>query len=48
MTEDEIGELVKLVGRWNGTVVGVGQGNGNGGFTRHPGWTIKLDDKLFV
>jgi soluble cytochrome b562 len=26
MTEDEIGELVKLVGRWNG----VGQGNGNG------------------
>jgi hypothetical protein len=21
---------------------------GNGGFTRHPGWTIKLDDKLFV
>jgi hypothetical protein len=28
MTEDEIGELVKLVGTWNGT--GVGQGNGNG------------------
>ncbi|MGA9149982.1 MAG: hypothetical protein WBZ36_05340 [Candidatus Nitrosopolaris sp.] len=28
MTEDEIGELVKLVGRWNGT--GIGQGNGNG------------------
>ena len=36
MTEDEIGELVKLVGRWNGTGVGVGQGNGYG----------KLDDKL--
>jgi hypothetical protein len=34
MTEDEIGELVKLVGRWKG--VGVGQGNGYG----------KLDDKL--
>jgi hypothetical protein len=31
MTEDEIGELVKLVGRWNGTGVGVGQGNGNSG-----------------
>jgi hypothetical protein len=40
MTEDEIGELVKLVGRWNGTGVGIGQGNGirsmNG----------KLDDRL--
>ncbi len=30
MTEDEIGELVKLVSRWNGTGVGVGQGNGDG------------------
>jgi len=30
MTEDEIGELVKLVGRWDGTGVGLGQGNGNG------------------
>jgi DNA-binding SARP family transcriptional activator len=30
MTEDEIGELVKLVGRRNGTGVGLGQGNGNG------------------
>ncbi len=38
MTEDEIGELVKLVGRWNGTGVGVGQGiNSMNG---------KLDDKL--
>ncbi len=36
MTEDEIGELVKLVGRWNGTGVGVGQGNGG----------FKLDDRL--
>ena len=39
MTEDEIGELVKLVGRWKG--VGVGQGNGNG-----IGINGKLDDKL--
>lgn len=38
MTEDEIVELVKLVGRWNG--VGVGQGNGISSINR------KLDDKL--
>jgi hypothetical protein len=42
MTEDEIGELVKLVGRWNGTGVGVGQGNGNGISSMNG----KLDDKL--
>ena len=30
MTEDEIGELVKLVGRWNGNGVGVGVGVGQG------------------
>ena len=41
VTEDEIGELVKLVGRWNGTGVGVGQGNGNGN-----GMNRKLDDRL--
>ena len=39
MTEDEIGELVKLVGRWKG--VGLGQGNGNG-----IGMNGKLDDRL--
>ena len=37
MTEDEIGELVKLVGRWNGTGVGVGQGSSMNG---------KLDARL--
>jgi hypothetical protein len=42
MTEDEIGELVKLVGRWNGTGVGVGQGNGNGISSMNR----KLDDRL--
>ena len=42
MTEDEIGELVKLVGRWNGTGVDVGQGNGNGISSMNG----KLDDKL--
>ncbi len=36
MTEDEIGELVKLVGRWKG----VGQGNGISSMNG------KLDDKL--
>jgi len=38
MTEDEIGELVKLVGRWKGT--GVGQGNGSSSMNR------KLDDRF--
>jgi hypothetical protein len=42
MTEDEIRELVKLVGRWNGTGVGVGQGNGNGISSMNG----KLDDRL--
>ncbi len=41
MTEDEIGELVKLVGRWKG--IGVGVGQGNGGFNLKD---FKLDDKL--
>jgi hypothetical protein len=40
MTEDKIGELVKLVGRWNST--GVGQGNGNGISSMNG----KLDDRL--
>ena len=35
-------ELVKLVGRWNGTGVGVGRGNGNGISSMNG----KLDDKL--
>ena len=39
MTEDEIGELVKLVGRWKGTGVGVGQGNTSS-------MIGKLDDRL--
>jgi hypothetical protein len=43
MTEGEILELVKLVGRWNGTGVGVGQGNGNNGTSSMNG---KLDDRL--
>ena len=38
MTEDEIGELVKLVGRWKG--VGLGQGNGIRSIK------VKLDDRL--
>jgi hypothetical protein len=41
MTEGEITNLVKLVGRWNGTGVGVGQGNG--GFNLK---NFRLDDKL--
>ena len=44
MTEDEIGELVKLVGRWNGTGVGVGQSNGNGYISSY--MNRKLDDTL--
>jgi hypothetical protein len=43
MTEDEIWESVKLVGRWNGTGVDVGVGQGNGGFNLKD---LKLDDKL--
>jgi hypothetical protein len=43
MTEDEIGESVKLVGRWNGTGVDVGVRQGNGGFNLKD---LKLDDKL--
>jgi hypothetical protein len=43
MTEDEIGELVKLVGRWKGTGVGLSQGNRNGISSSMNG---KLDDTL--
>ena len=55
MTEDEIGELVKLVGGWNSTGVGVGQGNcgrGNNNYNmnnnggKNPNTILKLDDKL--
>jgi hypothetical protein len=40
MTEDEIGELVKLVGRWKG--VSLGQGNDNGSSSMN----VKQEDRL--
>jgi hypothetical protein len=50
MTEGEITLLCQLVGRWNSTGVGVGQGNGGKNTTNNgnndANTILKLDDKL--